>query len=65
MSQNNIEQVRKQLRDLCVLHMHMSGKTNVSSGTCIDAMMIIQELEGEITSRDGTIKGLINLQVQG
>ena len=68
MSQNNIEnieQVRKQLRELCVRHVHMSGKNNASSTTCIDAIMIIQELEDGVTSRDGTIKALIDLQVQG
>lgn len=64
MSQNKTEQVRKELRSLCVRHMHMSGKNNASSTTCINAMMIIQELQDSIISRDATIGALIDLQTQ-
>ena len=62
MSQEKTEQVREQLRLLCVRHMHMSGKNNASSTTCINAMMLIQELHDELDSRDATIGALIDLQ---
>lgn len=63
MSQNKTEQVREQLRSLCVRHMHMSGKNNASSTTCINAMMVIQELQDEIDAQEATIGALIDLQI--
>jgi len=62
MIQKKTEQVREQLRLLCVRHMHMSGTNNANSTTCINAMLLIQELHDEIDSRDATIGALIDLQ---
>ncbi len=62
MSQTNIDKTHEGLRLLCVQHMHMSGKNNVGSTTCINAMMVIQELQDELNTRDATIGALIDLQ---
>ncbi len=59
---SDIDATREGLRRLCVQHIQMSGSGNKSSAVCINAMMVIQELQEEIANRDATIGALIDLQ---